>query len=121
MSIFSNLFNLIKKWFKPNKALPAPININEELNETAPVSSEDRDIFVNEIKVKKHEESQELLELQSKFESNQIQLTDLTDEELDNLNSLYQRQIDELKEKVNKTKSEININMNKLESTSLSA
>ena len=139
MNIFSNFLNLIKKWFKPSKALPAPSTVTEETvteeiakdlanpeiidttetNETT--TTEDRNIFVNNLKIKEQEESAELLDLQSKFESNQIQLTELTDEELDSLNDLYQRQIDALRQKINKTKTEININMNKLESTSVSA
>ena len=114
MNIFSNLFNMIKKWFKPAKALPSP-------SVETFVPSEEHDIFANELKVQKHEESVELLELQSKFEGNQIQLADLTDAELDDLNDLYQRQIDELKESINKTKSAINVNMNKLETISMSA
>ena len=68
-------------------------------------------------KIQQQEESPELLNLQARFESNQIQLAELTDEELDSLNDLYQRQIDELKEKINKTKTQININMSKLESS----
>lgn len=143
MSIFTKFFESIKKWFRPNRALPAPTTINEEVskndllnsstidntetNATDVVASSvssapvERIEFVNNLKIQKQEEDPELLELQKKFESNQIELSKLTDVELDSLNDLYQRQIDELKEKLNKTKSEININMNKLESSVASA
>ena len=135
MNIFSKFFEMIKKWFKPNKALPAPSKVTEEMFEdittNAPatenpelsksVTNESRIIFTEALKVQKQEESAELLELQAKFEGNQIKLTDLSDEQLESLNDLYQRQIDELKQTINKTKSEININMSKLESTSISA
>lgn len=142
MSIFTRFFEAIRKWFRPSRALPAPtsfveesimneIDVNSIANEeketlnvaetAANTSSVERIEFTKELKIQKQIESKELLDLQARFESNQIQLAELTDEELDNLNNLYQRQIDELKEKINKTKSEININMNKLDNTVLSA
>ena len=140
MSIFSKFFEMVRKWFRPSRALPAATTIvDESINDatdsneventvantsvTSEVSTtnEDRINFVNEIKVKKMEATPELLDLQSKFESNQIELKDLTDEQLDDLNDLYQMQIEELRQKINSTKSEININMSKLESASISA
>ena len=142
MSIFTRFFESIKRWFRPSRALPAPTVINDVLNETiadsTSVTETENDYqnvestsnfspsvkrieLVNELKVQQQEERPELLDLQSRFESNQIQLAELTDEELDSLNDLYQRQIDELKEKINKTKTQININMNKLENTVKSA
>ena len=140
MSIFSKFFEMLKNWFKPSRALPAPTSIIEESingatdtniveNSTVNASvtseisatNEERTNFVNEIKVKKMEATPELLDLQSQFESNQIELKDLTDKQLDDLNDLYQMQIEELRQKINSTKSAININMSKLESASLSA
>lgn len=140
MSIFSKFFEMVRKWFRPSRALPAATTfVEESINDAtdsnevknavantsvtseASTTSEDRINFVNEIKVKKMEATPELLDLQSKFESNQIELKDLTDEQLDDLNDLYQMQIEELRQKINSTKSEININMSKLESASLSA
>lgn len=140
MSIFSKFFEIVRKWFRPSRALPAPtafveesINdatdssdvenpvVNTSVTSEISTTNEDRINFVNEIKVKKMEATPELLDLQSKFESNQIELKDLTDEQLDDLNDLYQMQIEELRQKINSTKSEININMSKLESASLSA
>ena len=137
MNIFTRFFESIKKWFRPSRALPAPTVINDEMTnnfsdsasmlETEDVSqnvekmsnssSIERIELINELKIQQQEESPELLNLQTRFESNQIQLAELTDEELDSLNDLYQRQIDELKEKINKTKTQININMSKLESS----
>ena len=141
MSIFSKFFEMVRKWFRPSRALPSPTSINDatnnELNANQIVNDEvssstvseaatssnsvNRIEFVNELKIQKQEESPELLDLQSRFESNQLQLAELTDEELDNLNDLYQRQIDELKQKIYKTKTEINISMDKLEQSSVSA
>ena len=142
MSIFSKFFELVKKWFRPSKALPASTiindeetidstinNVNSDINSitnstseaTTPSLNQERDIFATELKIQKQEEKPELLELQSRFESNQIPLSELTDDELDSLNSLYQRQIDELKDKIYKTKTEINVNMKKLEDTVTSA
>lgn len=137
MNIFTRFFESIKKWFRPSRALPAPTVINDEMTnnfsdsasmlETEDVSqnaekmsnssSIERIELINELKIQQQEESPELLNLQTRFESNQIQLAELTDEELESLNDLYQRQIDELKEKINKTKTQININMSKLESS----
>ena len=108
MSIFSKFFEMLKNWFKPSRALPAPTSIIEESingatdtniveNSTVNASvtseisatNEERTNFVNEIKVKKMEATPELLDLQSQFESNQIELKDLTDKQLDDLNDLY--------------------------------
>jgi len=113
--IFSKISNFIKRLFKTKQALPAPEiadnieesveNISTEEVSTAEVKAD----FIAEIKAEPKKEDPELLDLQQKFESNQIKLTQLSDEELHNLNDLYERQIDDLKKKLDNTKTEISM------------
>ena len=114
-SIFSKISNFIKRFFKPKQALPAPETVDdlessaENISAEETTTSEAKKEFMAEIKAEPKEENPELLDLQQKFESNQIQLTQLSDEELLNLNNLYERQIDDLKKKLDNTKTEISM------------
>ena len=99
---FSRMFNFIKRLFKPVEALPAPDVLTDEITDTENnnIDTISNETFINELKVEPKVENPELLELQEKFESNQIELTELSDEDLSNLNDLYQRQIDDLRLKL---------------------
>ena len=56
-----------------------------------------------------HSDISELLELQKKYESNQIGLSDLSQDQLYELNILYQRQITKLKKQIEEAQTEIKI------------
>lgn len=62
--------------------------------------------FLNYIRVNKKEDP-ELIELQKKFENKEILMSELSDEELINLNELYQRQIDNMKRELENKKTKI--------------
>lgn len=94
----SKFLNFFKRIFKFTPALPETQTLNDKVTNTDVFeNSESVNNNVDELNVKSNEESLELLKLQEKFESNQIKLTDLSDDEITNLNHLYQRQIDDLK------------------------
>lgn len=113
--MFNKLFNFFKNLFKPKKALPAPDEVPiEESNSIDNTidnveKSNDNQDFKSEIKVEEKQEDPELLDLQERFESNQIKITDLTNEQLNALNELYTRQIDALTKKIDNVTTEINI------------
>ena len=108
-NVFYKIINFIKNIFKSDKALPAPDILNEEIPDINSVF-DDTNIQIDtqpestEISEIEHvQEDPKLLDLQSKFESNEIALSDLSDEDLNNLNSLYLRQIEELNKQLNIT------------------
>ena len=113
-NIFSKFINMIKRIFTFNKALPEAnediqsINVNQENN---------KDVFKNDLKVDTFEESKVLLELQKKFQTNQIQLIDLTDQQLDDLSELYDRQIADLKKKIEEKEQEILLARQKIQTS----
>lgn len=108
-SMFNKIINFIKHIFKSDKALPAPDILNEEIpdinsvfdNSNIQIDTQPESTEISEIE---HvQKDPKLLDLQSKFESNEIALSVLSDEDLNNLNSLYLRQIEELNKQLNKT------------------
>ena len=130
--MFSKIFDFIKRLFKPKVALPAPDIISEKTNTQVTndtvlntediesitvnsISTQDSIENTEEIKVEEKEESSELLELQNRFETNQVKIMDLTDEELTSLNDLYSRQTESLKKKIENINSEISIVRKRIE------
>ena len=111
-NIFSKFINMIKRIFTFNKALP---EANEDVQSINVNQENTKDAFKNDLKFDTFEESEELLELQKKFQTNQIQLIDLTDQQLDDLCDLYDRQIEELKIKIAEKEQEILAKKKKLE------
>lgn len=88
--IISKIVNFIKGLFKPKyKAISQYASTNNFSNNT------DQDF--------------ELINLQFKLENNQIKLSDLTDNQVQSINSLYQKQIEVLKQTLNYKKIEMNI------------
>lgn len=97
-NIFLKFFGFIKRLFKSTQALPAPDILDDDITTT-----DNKLDSINEITVEPQKEDTALLDLQQKFESNQISLAELSDEDLNNLNALYLRQIDDLNFQLNKT------------------
>ena len=69
--------------------------------------------FLNEIKLVK-EEDKPILELQKKYENNEIDLSVMTDEEVHELNLLYKKQVAELKKKLESKKLEVKMMRNRI-------
>lgn len=93
-----NIFDKIKKFFKKlfNKKRNEEKQeiINEVLNE-----KEDKNNFKEYIKMTENEETK-LLELQRKYHNKEIDENDLTDEQIDALCDLYDKQIAELEKTI---------------------
>lgn len=114
--IFVKILGFIKRIFKSNPALPAPDVLDIENTDNLDVqnASQEGEIatssnevnIISELKVEPIQEDAALLDLQKKFECNQITLAELSDEDLNSLNDLYLRQIDDLNFQLN------NVNLN---------
>ena len=93
-----SFFQKIKKWVKRIFNIEEPIQ--EAINE---INSDMEEIknnkFIDEIKV---ENKDKILLLQKKLKEKQIEIADLTDEELDEMIELYKTQIEEKKTKLKK-------------------
>ena len=64
--------------------------------------------FFDELTINK-EEDKKLIDLQRKYENNELDLAMLSDEEIDELDLLYKRQVDDLKKKLDHKKTQLNI------------
>lgn len=99
-NIFTKLIDSMKKVFKKKETKE-----NLELEENIVVVKENQSDFFE--KYKDHQEKPELLNLQNKFETKEIALSEMSDEQIHELNLLYQRQITDLKNKLNNKKNEL--------------
>lgn len=81
---------------------------NSKINNSLDSKDNSKKDFLKNIKVV-HSNSSELLDLQRKYENNEIGLYDLSQEQLYELNILYQRQIVKLKKQINEAQTEIKI------------
>ena len=110
-SIFTRFVNFIKGIFgkKVEQEIPAPVETIEK--------KEVKSNFFDEIRIYK-EENKELLDLQSKYENNEIDLCVMSNEEIHELNSLYKRQVSDLKKKLDDKKTQLAIMQNRIKSYS---
>lgn len=110
-STFTRFVNFIKGIFgqKAEHDIPTPVETIEKKD----VKSN----FFDEIRINK-EENKELLELQSKYENNEIDLCVMSNEEIHELDSLYKRQVSDLKKKLDDKKTQLSIIKNRIKSYS---
>lgn len=110
-SIFARFVNFIKGIFgkKIEQEIPAPVETIEK--------KEVKSNFFDEIRIYK-EENKKLLDLQSKYENNEIDLCVMSNEEIHELNSLYKRQVSDLKKKLDDKKTQLAIMKKRIKSYS---
>ena len=84
-----------------------------EDKKTQAIREETNGNFFDEIRVYR-EEKLELIKLQNQYEKDEIDLCVMSNEEIHELNSLYKRQITDLKSKLDDKKTQLNILKNKL-------
>ena len=115
-NIFTRFINFIKRIFgnEELKQIPTKTGV---ISKTEFGQQEQKSNFMDELKLYK-EENPSLLKLQNQFEKNEIDLCVMSSEEIHDLNSLYKRQIFELKKKLNDKKTELSIMQNKIKSYS---
>jgi len=90
-----NFFQKIKNFFK-NLFGKKQVEVNEEIVAEQQESSNE---FKDSIKMTEEEENQ-LLELQNKYRRGEIAENDLTEEQIDALCDLYDKQIEEIKQSI---------------------
>lgn len=107
-NIFSKISNFFKNIFKKkvNVELPQQVEITEE-----------KEIENTEIVEENNKENKEerLLELQNQFENNLIDISAISDEDLEALYSLYQKQNDELRKILADKLNQLEIIKNRIE------
>ena len=94
-NIFAKIKTFFKTLFKLNNNVP---NYNYAVEQGDVMSIKNND-FTSSIKIEENNEEKELLKLQEKFEQGIIQEEDLSHEQVDKLEQLYNKQIEELNEK----------------------
>ena len=94
-NIFAKIKTFFKTLFKLNNNVP---NYNYVVEQGDVMSIKNND-FTSSIKIEENNEEKELLKLQEKFEQGIIQEEDLSQEQVDKLEQLYNKQIEELNEK----------------------
>lgn len=90
------IFNKIKKFFK--NLFDRNKNADNTVKENN-IEKEEHSNFKEYIKMTEDEETQ-LLELQRKYRAGEIAENDLTDEQIDALSKLYDKQIEDLKKSI---------------------
>ena len=108
-SVFTRFVNFIRGmfWKKIEQEVPAQLETTE--------NNEIKSNFFDEIRVDR-EENTKLIDLQRKYENNEIDLAMLSDEEIEELDLLYKRQVADLKEKLDDRKNQLNIMKNRIKS-----
>ena len=99
---FSKIFNKIKNLFKKEE-IAEKMQIQEEANTNnyqSETMNKKRD-FLNNIKI---EEDPEIVYLKIKLENGEVKAIDLTDEQIDKLQKIYDKEIEEKKNKIAKLK-----------------
>lgn len=98
---FSKILNKIKTLFRKNEVEVEEANIENESVIKEYNEENNRDNFINNIKV---EGNSEILSLKIKLDNGEVKAIDLTDEQIDELQKIYDQEIEEKKNKINKLK-----------------
>ena len=71
------------------------------------VNNEKNDSFIKNIQIKENKEELRLLQLKQQYENGEIDEEDMSDEDIDNLCKLYEKEIDELNADTERRKNHI--------------
>lgn len=110
-NIFTRFINFIKQMLKNESPKQIPAE-TEVMTKQEPKSN-----FFDELRLYK-EENPTLLKLQNQYEKSEIDLCVMSNEQIHDLNSLYERQVSELKKKLNDKKTELSIMQHKIKNYS---
>ena len=114
-SIFTKFVNFIKGLFgyKVAEVKENPIQTTNNV----PEKTEKKASFLEELRIEK-EEDPELIKLQNQFENKELDLCVMSNEQVESLNSLYKRQVSDLKKKLDDKKTQLAIMKNRIKSYS---
>ena len=104
VSLFQRISNFFKSIFKPNKNL----QLNEGAMELNPIDKSKSNFWKN-IRLEEDLEDRELIEIQRKFITKEISISDLTNQQVIDLTALYRRQRDRIIRKIEQIQAETEI------------
>ena len=90
-NIFTKISNFFKKLFSKKKEY-----IEENVDENLIYNIQQKENFVENIVIKENEEEKRLKELQLQFDNGEIDEEDISDEDMDKLIELYNKETEEL-------------------------
>ena len=98
-NIFTKISNFFKKLFSRKKE-----NIEECVEENLIYNIQQKENFVENIVIKENEEEKRLKELQLQYDNGEIDEEDISDEDMDRLIEMYERETEELNAETEKIK-----------------
>ena len=103
-----SFFNKVKNFFKGLFKKKVKETTNETVNDEA-TSAAENNSFKDDIKVVEEEQSEEMkiIELQRRYRRGEIAENDLTEEQIEALSELYDRQIDALRKVIEEKEKQI--------------
>ena len=98
-NIFTKISNFFKKLFSRKKE-----NIEECVEENLIYNIQQKENFVENIVIKENEEEKRLKELQLQYDNGEIDEDDISDEDIDKLIEMYEKETEELNDETEKIK-----------------
>lgn len=90
-NVFIRIFNFFKKLFSKKNVLTTKNNIEKSL-----IDSKNKANFLEDIQIKKNEEKIRLKSLQLQYDNGEIDEEDISDEDMDRLIQMYEKETEEL-------------------------
>ena len=98
-NIFTKISTFFKKLFSRKKEY-----IEESVDENVIYNIQQKKIFVENIVIKENEEEKRLKELQLQYDKGEIDEEDISDEDMDRIIEMYERETEELNAETEKIK-----------------
>lgn len=110
--IFTKISNFFKKFFFRKKEY-----ITENIDEKSICNSQQKEYFIKNIVIKENEEEKRLKSLQLQYDNGEINEEDISDEDMDKLIEMYEKETEELNKETEKIKIHIAQMLNELKQT----
>ena len=108
-NIFTKIGNIFKKIFFRNDE-----NNIEDVDEKKVYNNKQKNSFFENIRIKEDEEEKRLRNLQIQYDNGQIDEEDISEEDIDKLIEMYEKETEELNKETEKIKIHISQMMNEL-------
>lgn len=90
-NVFIRIFNFFKKLFSKKSVLTTKNNIEKSI-----IDSKNKANFLEDIQIEKNEEEIRLKSLQLQYDNGEIDEEDISDEDMDRLIQMYEKETEEL-------------------------
>lgn len=101
-NIFTKISNFLKKLFFKEKNISI-----QESNQKEIQNKQSKEIFINNIKIKENEEEKRLKKLQLQYDNGEIDEEDISEEDMDKLIEMYEKETEELNADTERRKNHI--------------